>query len=281
MDKLAKRVELSSERGWRRAFSALALAAVALTHIGCGGGGEAPAAATGGAPVSGGVTTTPSGREQTLVVQALDAGGRPVAGVGVDLNGGFNGMSRVTDSEGKASFSFTAGPVGEASVGVFSSTHYRASRRFRLENVQGQILQLELLRLVQAKVEVKGVSAEVSSDASALSVAADIAVTDENGQLITTLTVASFHVPVQDCDGGYGVCFVDASGITSDGSFSPAPSPNPVSATIVGTPMESYRVRFGLLAAPGTFRSGKTAVPFLEIRLGTDTLVYQHLVVRL
>ncbi len=232
----------------------------ALTVVSCGGGDESP--------------TTPqesNATQHTLAVQTLDTSGRPVGGVGVSLNGGFNGVTRDTDADGKASFIFTTTGVlaGEGSLTTYSPGHHGAYRRFQIDDVRGQLLQLTLLRLEQATLRVTGVTAAATADASALSVEALIAVTDESGRSIDTLALADFGVP--DCDVLYVNCIEDSSGPIA--SWEPAPSPNPIAATVnASAPTAAYRVRFALVAAPGTFVSGRTVNTGLTVRLGVDTV---------
>ena len=63
---------------------------------------------------------------QGTTLAVIDRSGK---GTFSGLNGGFDGMSRTTDADGKATFEFARAPVGEASLGTFSATYHSASRR--------------------------------------------------------------------------------------------------------------------------------------------------------
>jgi hypothetical protein len=218
-------------------------------------------------------------------VQTVDTAGLPVAGVSVSLNGGFDGMSRTTDADGRATFDFARAPAGEASLSTWSQNHHTASRRLQIDSLPASPVQLTLLRLDQATVIVTGAAAAVSADARTLTVDAAISVTDENGRSIDTLTLNDFSAPARyDCN-GFDVCIFEPSGQASDAGWLPAPGPNPVAVTLAGTaPAAFYRVRFVLDAypnVPSTFTAGRTVNALLGVRIGVDTAAWLDFLVPL
>jgi hypothetical protein len=213
-------------------------------------------------------------------VQTVDTAGLPVAGVGVSLNGLGNGMSRTTDANGKVTFEFARAPAGEASLSTGSQTYHSARRRFQINSLPDNQVQLTLMRLEEATPKVTGVEFAVSADAATLTVDAEISVTDGNARSIDTLALIDFSVPNRvDCN-GFDVCIWEPSGKPSNDGWV-ARSPIPVAAALVGTtPAAFYRVRFVLNGfvfnsmAAETFIPGRTVNAALQVRLGVDTWVW-------
>jgi hypothetical protein len=243
---------------------------IACAVAGCGGG-DSPSEPPAPPP-----TVTP----MTLTVQTVDTDGRSIPDVALSLNGRFNGMSRTTGADGKASFDFPDAPAGEALVSTWSSNHHSAHRRLEIVSLPGRELQLTVLRLEQATPKVTGTATTISADAATLTIESEVSVTDEHSRSIDTLTLADFRA-VELCDGRV-VCIVEPSGQDSIVGYSLAPGTNPLSATLAGTaPAAFYPVRVVLNAAPGTFAAGRTVNTALMVRLGSDTWAELNVPVRL
>src|SRR4051812_48744218 len=79
----------------------LCAVALAILISACGGGGSAI-----GDGNTVGVAGLPA---HTMAVRTIDSAGRPVAGVSVSLNGGFDGTTGTTDADGNVQLTFRSG----------------------------------------------------------------------------------------------------------------------------------------------------------------------------
>lgn len=239
------------------------MAALLALLAGCGGGGQGDSETPPDPPAA-----TPFSQS----VQVMDSGGRPLAGVIVSLNGGFDGMSSTTGTDGRATFNFARAPAGEADVATFLQGFHSASRRFDIAGLPTSALQLSMLREEQARLAVIRSSAQPGSDGSTLVVEADVQIVDENAHAIETLTAGDFFV--YGCNSTWGSCILDANGMDTYLSFYAAPDPNPLSTDLIaGIPTAVYRVRFVLTAARMSFTVGRTVNAGLSVRVGEDTTV--------
>lgn len=238
------------------------MAALLALLAGCGGGGQGNSEAP---------PDPPDATAFSLSVQVMDSGGRPLAGVDVSLNGGFDGMISTTGTDGRATFNFARAPAGEAAVATFLPGFHGSSRRFDIASLPTSVLQLSMLREEQASLAVIRSSAQPGSDGSTLVVEADVRIVDENAHAIETLTAGDFSV--LSCDSAWGACILDANGMDTHLSFYAAPDPNPLGTDLIaGIPTALYRVRFVLDAARMSFTVGRTVNAGLYVRVGDTTI---------
>jgi len=244
-----------------RAGRLLCAAEVALVTA-CGGGGE---------PTPMLPAPQPPAPAYSVVVKAVDTQGQPIAGASVSLNGGFNGMTAMTGSDGATTFKFNAWSA-DASLRTYMTGYHSARREFLLGGANSpNVQQLQLMRTDEAQLVLRGVTSQASADASSVVVSADIGVADHKGDAIATLTAADFTVPDYDC--GWAACVLDPSGAMLNGWWSPSRT-TPVEATLSGTgPSTHYKVRFVLEAVPGMFTAGRTVLTSVDVHVGADTWV--------
>lgn len=244
------------------------MAALLALLAGCGGGGQGDSEAP---------PDPPDATAFSLSVQVVDSGGRPLSGVAVSLNGGFDGMSSTTGTNGRATFNFARAPAGEADVATYLPGFHGAWRHFDIASLPTSVLQLSMLREEQASLAVIRSSAQPGSDGSTLVVEVDVRIVDENAHVIETLTAGDFFVG--GCDSAWGACILDANGMNTTLSFYAAPDPLGTEL-IAGTPTALYRVRFVLAAAPMSFTVGRTVNAGLSVRVGEDTTIWLDVPVR-
>ncbi len=122
----------------------------------------------------------------------------------------------------------------------------------------------------------------MSADASSVVVSADIGASDRNGNPIATLTAADFTVPAIDCLGFGFPCILEPSGAASLTGWWYPSQRSPVEVTLSGAGASThYKVRYVLEAVPGTFTAGRTALTYLDVRVGADTSLSIQVDVRL
>ncbi len=171
------------------------LGCIALGLSACGGGSEPPPPPT-------------DAKLGAVTVRVITESGMPIPNVGVSLNGGFDGRSADTDTDGRVQFSGI--PVGEAQVDTFARGFYDVSHHFVVEHDTTTELSLALVRAAEATPVVLATHAVPSEDARMLTVDVDLAVLGEDGLAISTLTAADFSVRSSDC--AFVWCVMDARG---------------------------------------------------------------------
>jgi hypothetical protein len=168
----------------RAAWSGL-LGGAVLALSACGSSGPSPsdsAAVRDGGPVTIHVTTS---------------SGAPLADVEVDLNGGFDGRGARTDESGRVRFEDI--PEGEATASTFASGFHTAGIRFLVAPEVNTDVTLIVEHVTEATPVVLGSRAVAAIDGRSLIVDVDLAVLDENGVAIPTLTAADVQMPPRDC----------------------------------------------------------------------------------
>ncbi|HET9693169.1 MAG TPA: carboxypeptidase-like regulatory domain-containing protein [Steroidobacteraceae bacterium] len=179
------RVKSSASRAVRGYF---AVAILALTA--CGGSDaphaaadRAPAAAQAGGPVTIHVTTS---------------SGTPVADVAVSLNGsGFDGRGARTNDEGWVRFADI--PAGEASASTYAAGYHAAYHPFIVAPATDTDVTLIVEHVTEATPVVLNSRAVAASDGRSLTVDFDLAVLDEHGRALATLTTADVQMLTPDC----------------------------------------------------------------------------------
>ena len=173
---------------------------------GRGGGGGGPTTdATVASPTSGSPPQAPA--VGSVTVEVKTASGMPVPGVGVTLNGGFDGEAADSDDTGRAHFDKI--PAGPASVDTYAPGYHAAARRITVSLPATEItLILEPAR--KATPVVLGTHATPALDGMSVVVDVDVAVLGEDGQSIPTLRASDFSAFSSDC--GFNWCVMDAAG---------------------------------------------------------------------
>jgi hypothetical protein len=249
-------------------------AGVVALATACGGGGESTPAASVSQPV---VTAPLPANAYSVVVKTVDTQGQPIAGVSVALNGRLNGITAMTGSDGTTTFNFRGS--ADASLDTDRTGYHSASRRVLLAGAGSPNVQhLTLMREDEAQLVLRGVTSEVSADASSVVVSADLTVSNLNGNPITGLSAANFSVAGAEVD-----CFFSLVVCPSDAGFYwKPPLNNPVQVMLLGSgPSTLYRVRYVLEATPGMFTAGRTFPTYVDVRVGADTSLNIQVDVRL
>lgn len=243
-------------------------AAVVALATACGGSGD-PA--------------PPPGIAYSVVAKTVDTQGQPISSVAVSLNGGFDGMTAMTGNDGTTTFNFNARSVGDASLNTFLTGYHPAGRRFRLAGASSPIVQqLTLMRVDEAQLVLRGLTSQVSADASSVVVSADIDVVGLNGNPIAGLSAADFDVPYLDCQGFGFPCILEPSGAPLSTGYWVPSQREPVQVTLSGAaPSTLYNVRYVLEATPGMFAAGRTVLTYHYVRVGADTWLHIQVDVRL
>jgi hypothetical protein len=211
-------------------------------------------------------------------VQTVDTQGQPIAGVAVFLVAATDSNAR-TGSDGNVTLSFTS-RHGTAILYAGLTGYHSAKREFPLAATGSPNLQrLTLMRTEEARLVLRGVTSQLSADASRVVVSADIGVIGLNGNPITGLSAANFTVPQPECAAG-GACILDVSGKELNGWYIPW---NPVEVTLSGVgPSSHYNVRYVLEPSErGMFTAGRTVLSTVEVRVGADTWLDIYVNVRL
>lgn len=242
------------------------LAATSVYLAACGGGGDGSANPTSSGSPNTGIVA------HSVVVKTVDTSRRPISGVSISLNGGLNGQAKNTDETGEAAFSFNARTHGELSATTFVTNYYPAAQTIDLAGATSHSIELELIRLDEVVVTLVGVTSEVSADESLAIVHADVRIANRNGDLVSGKTTTDFSIPTIDCLGFGFPCFLDAAGISPlGGSWWPS-SEVPFSVDQIGSDQSAfYRITYLLQSNIGAFRTGRTVVTLLDIRLGRNT----------
>jgi hypothetical protein len=129
----------TTARPTRLLFRTGCLLTLALALAACSGGSGSGAAGVAQSPASNPQTPTarPPGTTPTVpkdkgsvIVRATTTAGTPISGVGVALNGGFDGRSVTTDGNGEALFKDV--PTGDASTNLGGSGYRWAGLRLVL-----------------------------------------------------------------------------------------------------------------------------------------------------
>lgn len=252
----------------------LLCAAVAALVTACGGGGEStPATSVGQA----GVTPPLTANAYSVVVKTVDTQGQPIARVSVALSGRLKGLTAMTGSDGTATFNFRGS--ADASLDTAKTGYHPTTRRVQLAGAGNPNVQhLTLMREDEAQLVLRGVTSEVSADASSVVVSADLAVSNLNGNPITGLSAADFAVSEEEVD-----CFFSLVVCPSDAGFYWKPSlNNPVQVMLLGSGSSTfYRLRYVLEASPGMFTAGRTVPTYVDVRVGADTSLNIQVDVRL
>jgi hypothetical protein len=197
-----------------RALLAGFLAGIALALAACGGT-TAPSAAS-SSPSSSPPPVSSQPSFASVTIQVTTSSGTPVAGAGVALNGGFDGRSADTDAAGIVRFADI--PGGEATASAFARGFHEAFSRIVLTPDSNTNVTLILEHVAEATPVVLNSRAVPASDGCALTVDVDVAVLDEHGLAIPTLTAGDFTVNGSDC--GLMWCVMDANGEPlSSGSY--------------------------------------------------------------
>lgn len=186
------------------------LAGLTVVLSACGG-------ATGGSPANGpqpsqspGLVSPPAAGPGvgSVTVHVTTSAGTPLPGIEVVLNGGFDGLIAVTDAAGYARFADL--PASDAHASVWARGYHAADSRLVVTPDTDTDLTLILEQATAATPVVLGTHAVPASDGMSLTVDVDIAVLDENGRAIQTLTAAEFSVSGSDC--AFMWCVSDETG---------------------------------------------------------------------
>lgn len=201
----------SPGRSLQQVLRALALAAAAVALVACSGGsGQSGAGGTpqpAGTPSTQPPSTAPSGKG-SVVVQVVTPAGLPISGVGVALNGGFDGRSVTTDANGEALFDDV--PAGDASTNLGGAGYHLAVRRLSVSAGSQTRVAVTLLRASDAvPVLLATYPAKPSADGSRLTVEADIAILNSDGSSRANLVAGDFGL--EGGCGWYG-CVIEAGG---------------------------------------------------------------------
>ena len=188
-------------------LSGLGLATLGLWIVVClgltaCGGGESETSSMSAAPPD------PRGTG-SIVIKTTMIDDTPVSSVEIDLNDGFNGRSKTTDSNGEAQFD--AVPAGDASAAAFARGYFSTGQPVTVVRDTVTKVTLILEQVSKATPVILATRAVPSSDGLNLDVEADIAVLGENGAPIETLTASDFKVYALDCS--FAVCGVNSNGI--------------------------------------------------------------------
>lgn len=213
------------------------LAAIVLVAAACSGGGNSagslggtaggsapPPTPTAAPPTSTPAPPAPVGKG-SVSITATTSSGAPISGMAVALNGGFDGRTATTDVNGEAQF--TGVPAGAASTNMGGSGYHWAGQRLQVNADSLTKLTVILEHVTQATPVVLATHPVASNDGGTLTVDLDIAVLDENGAAIETLTSSDFAL-YGACDWGW--CILDTDGTdtsrwydarVADATFSP------------------------------------------------------------
>ncbi len=189
------------------------LVCFALGLAACGGGSADTGSAQPPQVSSAPNPPDPGPAPGTVTIRVTTDSGAPIPGVGVDLNGRFDGVSAHTGPDGQVHF--TNIPAGEATVHTFMRGFHDAARRFNVAPDTITEQALALLPAAKATPVVLAAHAMPSGDGVALTVDVDIAVLGEDGLANPTFTAEDFRVSGSDC--AFMWCVMDAKG---------APMPN-------------------------------------------------------
>ena len=170
------------------------LAGAVLALTACGGSTTAPSAAN-GVPLPTDPGAAPD--EGPVTIQVTTSSGEPLSDVGVSLNGGFDGRAANTDDAGQVRFADV--PAGEASANAYVRGFHPAVTRFLVTPDGNTDVTLVLEHVTEATPVVLGTRAVAASDGRSLTVDVDLALLDENGLAIPTLTAAEFTMIDSDC----------------------------------------------------------------------------------
>ena len=174
----------------RAAWGGGLLAGAVLALTACGGSTSAPSAANQ-------VSSTTDPGEGLVTIQVTTSSGEPISDVGVSLNGGFDGRTANTDDAGRVQFADI--PAGEASANAYARGFHPAGNRFLVTPDANTDVSLILEHVTEATPVVLGTRATAASDGRSLTVDVDLALLDENGLAIPTLTAADFTMIDSDC----------------------------------------------------------------------------------
>ena len=179
-----------------------------LSLAACGGG--ATTGATPDSPTSG----SPPQALSSVTIEVTTASGTPLPGVGVYLNGGFDGKAADSDDTGRVHFDKI--PAGPASVGTYVRGYHSASRRFNVSSTATEVTVI-LEPVGTATPVVLGTHATPALDGTSVVVDVDVAVLGEDGQSIPTLRASDFSIFSSDC--GFNWCVMDAAGQPRGGYY--------------------------------------------------------------
>lgn len=172
------------------------LAAVVVAVTACGGSSSPSSAANPASPPANQPSPAPvDGR--AVLVRVTTSTGAPLPGVAVSLNGGFDGRSGHSDDAGWVRFDDI--PAGEASVGSFASGFHGAYHRFAVASGADTDVTLILEQVTEATPVVLSSRAVAAGDGNSLTIDLDVALLDENGRAIATLTAADYQIIDSDC----------------------------------------------------------------------------------
>ena len=132
-----------------------------------------------------------------MTIQVTTSSGAPLSDVAVSLNGGFDGRTANTDDAGQVRFADI--PAGEASANAYARGFHPAGNRFLVTPDANTDVTLILEHVTEATPVVLGTRATAASDGRSLTVDVDLALLDENGLAIPTLTAADFTMIDSDC----------------------------------------------------------------------------------
>lgn len=225
-----------------RAARGALLAGALLALTACGGSTTAPSAAN--------QLSSPSNPGATqgvgpVTIRVTTSSGVPLSDVGVSLNGGFDGRAADTDDAGQVRFADI--PAGEASANAYARGFHPARNRFLVTPDASTDVTLILEHVTEATPVVLGTRAVAAADGRSLTVDVDLALLDENGLAIPTLTAAEFTMIDSDC--AFVPCGYDADferlpmggyrARADDGAFSwQVLSDRPIPPTAVGLLLE-------------------------------------------
>ena len=144
--------------------------------------------------------------QQSVTIHVTTSAGTPVPGVGIALNGGFDG--RVADTDATGSVRFDDIPTGdEANATSYAAGFHAAHTRFLVTVDADTDVTLILEHVTEATPVVLGSRAVAASDGRSLTVDLDLAVLGEDGRAIPTFTAADFTMLDSDC--AFRPCGID------------------------------------------------------------------------
>jgi len=216
-----------------RFFRTAVLAVIALSIAACGGGTSTTPVSNSPPPVATPPPTpAPAPAPQlkgSVSVRATTPSGKPIGGVSVTLNGGFDGRIAITDASGVALFDDV--PAGEARTDTWASGYFSASQRIAVTGDTVTRATVILERVTEAIPVVLATHHVASNDGTTLTVDIDLALLNENGTARETLTAADFAL-IGSCDWGWCVVNTDGSDTgrsysarVIDAPFNPPPTP--------------------------------------------------------